>query len=149
MFFLQLCLCYVVVDMFVMVVYCFVVNMLIEIFFFGMSFEQLFFFRLVVIFVNVLIVWLYGVYCDLIMCVVCKVSLVGWVKNLVDVLVYVIFQLFVYIIILLIVGVGWYQIVVVVSLNIVVLMLMGVVYGYFLDYCCCLFKVSSYYQVKV
>lgn len=136
MFLLQLCLCYVVVDMFVMVVYCFVVNMCIEVFFFGMSFEQFFYFRLVVILVNILIVWLYGMYCDLFMCVVCKVSLLGWIKNLVDILVYVMFQLLVYVVILLVVGVDWYQIMVVVSLNIVVLMLMGVVYGYFLDYCC-------------
>lgn len=136
MFLLQLCLCYVVVDMFVMVVYCFVVNMCIEVFFFGMSFEQFFYFRLVVILVNILIVWLYGMYCDLFMCVVCKVSLLGWIKNLVDILVYVMFQLLVYVVILLVVGVDWYQIMVVVSLNIVVLMLMGVVYGYFFDYCC-------------
>lgn len=136
MFLLQLCLCYVVVDMFVMVVYCFVVNMCIEVFFFGMSFEQFFYFRLVVILVNILIVWLYGMYCDLFMCVVCKVSLLGWIKNLVDILVYVMFQLLVYVVILLVVGVDWYQIMAVVSLNIVVLMLMGVVYGYFFDYCC-------------
>lgn len=136
MFLLQLCLCYVVVDMFVMVVYCFVVNMCIEVFFFGMSFEQFFYFRLVVILVNILIVWLYGMYCDLFMCVARKVSLLGWIKNLVDILVYVMFQLLVYVVILLVVGVDWYQIMVVVSLNIVVLMLMGVVYGYFLDYCC-------------
>lgn len=136
MFLLQLCLCYVVVDMFVMVVYCFVVNMCIEVFFFGMSFEQFFYFRLVVILVNILIVWLYGMYCDLFMCAVCKVSLLGWIKNLVDILVYVMFQLLVYVVILLVVGVDWYQIMAVVSLNIVVLMLMGVVYGYFFDYCC-------------
>ncbi|HFY2541298.1 TPA: L-alanine exporter AlaE, partial [Salmonella enterica subsp. enterica serovar Typhimurium] len=53
-----------------------------------------------------------------------------------------------YIIILLTVGAGWHQIVAAVSSNIVVSMLMGAVYGYFLDYCRRLFKVSSYHQAK-
>lgn len=42
----------------------------------------------------------------------------------------------------------WHQIMAAVSSNIVVSMLMGAVYGYFLDYCRRLFKVSRYQQVK-
>ena len=77
-----------VADTFAMVVYCSVVNMCIEVFLSGMSFEQSFYSRLVAIPVNIL------------------------------------------------------------SSNIVVSMLMGAVYGYFLDYCRRLFKVSRYQQVK-
>ncbi|ELO93349.1 L-alanine exporter AlaE, partial [Salmonella enterica subsp. enterica serovar Typhimurium] len=92
--------------------------------------------------------WPYGVYRDLIMRVARKASPAGWAKNLADVLAYVTFQSPVYIIILLTVGAGWHQIVAAVSSNIVVSMLMGAVYGYFLDYCRRLFKVSSYHQAK-
>ena len=46
------------------------------------------------------------------------------------------------------VGADWHQIMAAVSSNIVVSMLMGAVYGYFLDYCRRLFKVSRYQQVK-
>ncbi|EDM8641037.1 L-alanine exporter AlaE, partial [Salmonella enterica subsp. enterica serovar Heidelberg] len=114
----------------------------------GMSFEQSLSSRLVAIPVNILIAWPYGVYRDLIMRVARKASPAGWAKNLADVLAYVTFQSPVYIIILLTVGAGWHQIVAAVSSNIVVSMLMGAVYGYFLDYCRRLFKVSSYHQAK-
>ncbi|EJD1980237.1 L-alanine exporter AlaE [Salmonella enterica] len=137
-----------VADTFAMVVYCSVVNMLIEIFLSGMSFEQSLSSRLVAIPVNILIAWPYGVYRDLIMRVARKASPAGWAKNLADVLAYVTFQSPVYIIILLTVGAGWHQVVAAVSSNIVVSMLMGAVYGYFLDYCRRLFKVSSYHQAK-
>ncbi|WP_057521040.1 L-alanine exporter AlaE, partial [Salmonella enterica] len=100
-----------VADTFAMVVYCSVVNMLIEIFLSGMSFEQSLSSRLVAIPVNILIAWPYGVYRDLIMRVARKASPAGWAKNLADVLAYVTFQSPVYIIILLTVGAGWHQIV--------------------------------------
>ncbi len=58
------------------------------------------------------------------------------------------FQSPVYVAILLVVGADWHQIMAAVSSNIVVSMLMGAVYGYFLDYCRRLFKVSRYQQVK-
>ncbi len=61
---------------------------------------------------------------------------------------YVTFQSPVYVAILLVVGADWHQIMAAVSSNIVVSMLMGAVYGYFLDYCRRLFKVSRYQQVK-
>ncbi|MBZ3655827.1 L-alanine exporter AlaE [Salmonella enterica subsp. enterica serovar Senftenberg] len=135
-----------VADTFAMVVYCSVVNMLIEIFLSGMSFEQSLSSVLVAIPVNILIAWPYGVYRDLIMRVARKASRRDGPKPA-DVLAYVTFQSPVYIIILLTVGAGWHQIVAAVSSNIVVSMLMGAVYGYF-DYCRRLFKVSSYHQAK-
>ncbi len=46
-----------VADTFAMVVYCSVVNMCIEVFLSGMSFEQSFYSRLVAIPVNILIAW--------------------------------------------------------------------------------------------
>ena len=51
-----------VADTFAMVVYCSVVNMCIEVFLSGMSFEQSFYSRLVAIPVNILIAWPYGMY---------------------------------------------------------------------------------------
>ena len=127
-----------VADTFAMVVYCSVVNMLIEIFLSGMSFEQSLYSRLVAIPVNIL----------MFMRAARKATQAGWAKNLADVLAYVTFQSPVYVIILLTVGADWHQITAAVSSNIVVSMLMGAVYGYFLDYCRRLFKVSSYHQAK-
>ncbi|MDR9891563.1 L-alanine exporter AlaE [Pseudenterobacter timonensis] len=135
-------------DTFAMVVYCSVVNMLIEIFLSGMTFEQSLSSRLVAIPVNVIIAWPYGFYRDAIMRVARRVSPSGWVKNLADVLAYVTFQSPVYVVILLTVGADWHQIAAAVSSNIVVSMLMGAVYGYFLDFCRRLFRVSHYHQAK-
>ncbi|HCM0113928.1 TPA: L-alanine exporter AlaE [Escherichia coli] len=137
-----------VADTFAMVVYCSVVNMCIEVFLSGMSFEQSFYSRLVAIPVNILIAWPYGMYRDLFMRAARKVSPSGWIKNLADILAYVTFQSPVHVAILLVVGADWHQIMAAVSSNIVVSMLMGAVYGYFLDYCRRLFKVSRYQQVK-
>lgn len=135
-------------DTFAMVVYCSVVNMLIEIFLSGMTFEQSLSSRLVAIPVNVIIAWPYGFYRDAIMRVARRVSPSGWMKNLADVLAYVTFQSPVYVVILLTVGADWHQIAAAVSSNIVVSMLMGAVYGYFLDFCRRLFRVSHYHQAK-
>lgn len=137
-----------VADTFAMVVYCSVVNMLIEIFLSGMSFEQSLSSRLVAIPVNIMIAWPYGLYRDTVMRLARRISPAGWVKNLADVLSYVTFQSPVYVVILLTVGADWHQIAAAVSSNIVVSMLMGAVYGYFLDYCRRLFKVSPYSQAK-
>ena len=71
-----------VADTFAMVVYCSVVNMCIEVFLSGMSFEQSFYSRLVAIPVNILIAWPYGMYRDLFMRAARKVSPSGWIKNL-------------------------------------------------------------------
>lgn len=136
-----------VADTFAMVVYCSVVNMCIEVFLSGMSFEQSFYSRLVAIPVNILIAWPYGMYRDLFMRAARKVSPSGWIK-IWRISAYVTFQSPVYVAILLVVGADWHQIMAAVSSNIVVSMLMGAVYGYFLDYCRRLFKVSRYQQVK-
>ncbi len=132
-----------VADTFAMVVYCSVVNMLIEIFLSGMSFEQSLSSRLVAVPVNILIAWPYGFYRDAIMRVARRMSPAGWMKNLADVLAYITFQSPVYVVILLAVGADWHQIAAAVSSNIVVSMLMGAAYGYFLDYCRRLFKVTA------
>lgn len=137
-----------VADTFAMVVYCSVVNMMIEIFLSGMSFEQSLSSRLVAIPVNIIIAWPYGLYRDAVMRQARRLTPAGWMKNLADVMAYVTFQSPVYIAILLMVGADWHQIAAAVSSNIVVSMLMGAVYGYFLDYCRRLFKVSHYHQAK-
>lgn len=131
-------------DTFAMVVYCSVVNMLIEVFLSGMSFEQSLSSHLVAIPVNILIAWPYGLYRDWMIRHARRVSPAKWMKNLADVLAYVTFQSPVYVVILLSVGADWHQIAAAVSSNIVVSMMMGAVYGYFLDYCRRLFRVSQY-----
>lgn len=137
-----------VADTFAMVVYCSVVNMLIEILLSSMTFEQSLSSRLVAIPVNIFIAWPYGMYRDAIMRSARRISPAGWMKNLADILAYVTFQSPVYMAILLTVGADWHQIAAAVSSNIVISMLMGAVYGYFLDYCRRLFRVSSYHQAK-
>jgi hypothetical protein len=131
-------------DTFAMVIYCSVVNMMIEIFLSGMSFEQSLSSRLVAIPVNILIAWPYGFYRDWMMRYARRLSPAKWMKNLADVVAYVTFQSPVYVLILLSVGADWPQIAAAVSSNIVVSMVMGAAYGYFLDYCRRLFRVSQY-----
>lgn len=131
-------------DTFAMVIYCSVVNMMIEIFLSGMSFEQSLSSRLVAIPVNILIAWPYGFYRDGMMRYARRLSPAKWMKNLADVVAYVTFQSPVYVLILLSVGADWPQIAAAVSSNIVVSMVMGAAYGYFLDYCRRLFRVSQY-----
>lgn len=137
-----------VADTFAMVVYCTVVNMMIEIFLSGITFQQSLSSRLVAIPVNIIIAVPYGIYRDFAMRQARRISPSGWMKNIADVVAYVTFQSPVYVAILLVVGADWHQIVAAVSSNIVVSMMMGVVYGYFLDYCRRLFRVSSYQQAK-
>lgn len=135
-----------VADTFAMVVYCSVVNMCIEVFLRN-ELRTVFYSRLVAIPVNILIAWPYGMYRDLFMRAARKVSPSGWIK-IWRISRHVTFQSPVYVAILLVVGADWHQIMAAVSSNIVVSMLMGAVYGYFLDYCRRLFKVSRYQQVK-
>lgn len=139
---------HVAADTFAMVIYCSVVNMMIEIFLSGMSFEQSLSSRLVAVPVNIMIAWPYGIYRDAIMRFARRYGDAGWMKNLADVLAYVTFQSPVYVVILLSVGADWSQIFAAVSSNIVVSMLMGAVYGYFLDYCRRLFRLSAYANAK-
>ena len=131
-----------VADTFAMVVYCSVVNMLIEIFLSGMTFEQSLSSRLVAIPVNIIIAWPYGLYRDAIMRYARRISPKSGMRTLADVVAYVPFQSPVYVAILLTVGADWHQIVAAVSSNAVLSMLMGALYGYFLDYCRRLFGVS-------
>lgn len=131
-----------VADTFAMVVYCSVVNMLIEIFLSGMTFEQSLSSRLVAIPVNIIIAWPYGLYRDAIMRYARRISPRSGMRTLADVVAYVTFQSPVYVAILLTVGADWHQIVAAVSSNAVLSMLMGALYGYFLDYCRRLFGVS-------
>lgn len=131
-----------VADTFAMVVYCTVVNMMIEIFLSGMTFQQSLSSRLVAIPVNIIIAVPYGFYRDFVMRQARRISASGWMKNIADVVAYVTFQSPVYVAILLVVGADWHQIAAAVSSNIVVSMMMGAAYGYFLDYCRRLFRVS-------
>ncbi|MDK6764921.1 L-alanine exporter AlaE [Klebsiella aerogenes] len=137
-----------VADTFAMVVYCTVVNMMIEIFLSGMTFEQSLSSRLVAIPVNIIIAVPYGFYHDFAMRQARRISTSGWMKNIADVVAYVTFQSPVYVLILLSVGADWHQIAAAVSSNILVSMMMGAVYGYFLDFCRRLFRVSPYQQAK-
>ena len=137
-----------IADTFAMVVYCTVVNMMIEIFLSGMTFQQSLSSRLVAIPVNIIIAVPYGFYRDFAMRQARRISPSGWMKNIADVVAYVTFQSPVYVAILLVVGADWHQIAAAVSSNIVVSMMMGAAYGYFLDYCRRLFRVSPYQQAK-
>ena len=137
-----------VADTFAMVVYCTVVNMMIEIFLSGMTFGQSLSSRLVAIPVNIIIAVPYGFYRDRAMRLARHISPSGWMKNIADVVAYVTFQSPVYVAILFAVGADWHQIAAAVSSNIAVSMMMGAVYGYFLDYCRRLFRVSAYQQIK-
>ena len=128
-----------VADTFAMVVYCTVVNMMIEIFLSGMTFEQSLSSRLVAIPVNIIIAVPYGMYRDFAMRQARRIS---------DVLAYVTFQSPVYVAILWGVGADSHQIVAAVSSNLAVSMMMGAAYGYFLDYCRRLFRVAPYQQAK-
>ena len=74
-----------VADTFAMVVYCSVVNMLIEIFLSGMTFEQSLSSRLVAIPVNIIIAWPYGLYRDAIMRYARRISPKSGMRTLADV----------------------------------------------------------------
>lgn len=69
-----------VADTFAMVVYCTVVNMMIEIFLSGMTFEQSLSSRLVAIPVNIIIAVPYGIYRDFAMRQARRISPARWMK---------------------------------------------------------------------
>ena len=116
-----------VADTFAMVVYCTVVNMMIEIFLSGMTFQQSLSSRLVAIPVNIIIAVPYGFYRDFAMRQARRISASGWMKNIADVVAYVTFQSPVYVAILLVVGADWHQIAAAVSSNIVVSMILSAI----------------------
>ncbi|MGL9722195.1 L-alanine exporter AlaE [Sodalis sp.] len=131
-------------DTFALVVYCFFTGMAIEILLSGMSLQQSLSSRLLAIPVNVIIAWPFGQYRD---AVLRLEWLHGpkqfWTRNLADLLAYVSFQSPVYAVILLAVGVEWQQLIAAVASNAVASMVLGVVYGYFLEYCRRLFRVTG------
>ncbi|MGM3174515.1 L-alanine exporter AlaE [Dickeya lacustris] len=133
----------IVADTVAMVVYCFLTGMAIEIVLSGMTFEQSLSSRLLSIPVNIVIAWPYGVYRDRIVAITLRFSMKGQRgKNIADLFAYVSFQSPVYAAILLIIGAEPEQIIKAVASNALISMLMGVAYGYFLEYCRRLFRVS-------
>ncbi|KYQ99401.1 hypothetical protein AWY96_13145 [Serratia plymuthica] len=132
-------------DTFALVVYCFIAGMAIEILVSGMSFHQSLSSRLVSIPVNILIAWPYGRYRDLFIRLAKRSHHGQWLlRNLADLLAYVSFQSPVYAAILWSVGADGQQIMTAVAGNAVVSMAMGMIYGYFLEYCRKLFRVTGY-----
>lgn len=132
-------------DTFALVVYCFIAGMAIEILVSGMSFQQSLSSRLLSIPVNILIAWPYGRYRDLFIRIARRADRYPFLlRNLADLLAYVSFQSPVYASILWSVGADGQQIITAVASNAVVSMAMGVVYGYFLEYCRRLFRVTGY-----
>ena len=132
-------------DTFALVVYCFIAGMAIEILVSGMSFQQSLSSRLLSIPVNILIAWPYGRYRDLFIRIARRSDRYPFLlRNLADLLAYVSLQSPVYAAILWSVGADGQQIITAVASNAVVSMAMGVVYGYFLEYCRRLFRVTGY-----
>ncbi len=132
-------------DTFALVVYCFVAGMAIEILLSGMSVEQSLSSRLLSIPVNIVIAWPYGQYRDAAMRLARRFAPDRlWIRNLTDLLAYVSFQSPVYVLILWAVGADMQQIMTAVTGNAIGSMLLGVLYGYFLEYCRRLFRVSGY-----
>ncbi|EEX42075.1 hypothetical protein VFA_001917 [Vibrio furnissii CIP 102972] len=129
-----------------MVVFCFVAGMIIEIFISGMTFEQSLASRTLSIPVNIAIAWPYGVFRDFVLRQGRKLSTGSVMKNISDLVAYVLFQSPVYAAILYTVGASSEQIITAVASNALVSCGMGVLYGYFLDMCRRWFKVPGYYQ---
>ncbi|WP_409308196.1 L-alanine exporter AlaE [Pectobacterium sp. B1J-3] len=130
-------------DTFALVVYCFITGMAIEIVLSGMSFDQSLSSRLLSIPVNILIAWPYGLYRDRILRFARHHGSDHFiVRNLADLFAYVSFQSPVYVAILLTIGADSSQILTAVTSNAVISMVMGILYGYFLEYCRRLFRVA-------
>ncbi len=140
------CIRHAAADTFAMVVFCFISGMIIEILISGMSFQQSLASRTLSIPVNIAIAWPYGVFRDWVLRQGAKVSTSGLMKNVSDLVAYVLFQSPVYAGILLAVGASTEQIITAVTSNAIISCGMGVLYGYFLDMCRRWFKVPGYYQ---
>ncbi|MGM3182836.1 L-alanine exporter AlaE [Dickeya oryzae] len=133
----------IIADTVAMVVYCFLTGMAIEIVLSGMTFEQSLSSRLLSIPVNIVIAWPYGLYRDWIVALAQRLNANSrWGKNMADLFAYVSFQSPVYVAILLTIGAEPSQILKAVASNAVISMVMGVAYGYFLEYCRRLFRVD-------
>ncbi|MFC3025453.1 L-alanine exporter AlaE [Vibrio zhugei] len=134
-------------DTFAMVVFCFITGMGIEIFISGMTFDQSLASRTLSIPVNIAIAFPYGWFRDRVMALGKRLSPARTMRNVADLIAYVLFQSPVYAGILLVVGASWEQTMAAVASNAVVSCAMGVFYGYFLDFCRRCFRVPGYYQV--
>ncbi|MEC5343907.1 L-alanine exporter AlaE [Brenneria populi] len=131
-------------DTFALVIYCFITGMAIEVGLSGMSIEQSFSSRLLSIPVNIVIAWPYGLYRDRVLaCATRHLSEHLLIRNLADLFAYVSFQSPVYFAILWAIGADEAQMLTAVASNAVISMAMGVLYGYFLEYCRRLFKVAA------
>ncbi len=133
-------------DTFAMVVFCFITGMFIEILISGMTFQQSLASRTLSIPVNIAIAFPYGLFRDWVLRQGGKISQTGWMKNISDLVAYVLFQSPVYAGILFAVGASTDQIITAVASNAVISCGMGVLYGYFLDMCRRWFRVPGYYQ---
>ena len=133
-------------DTFAMVVFCFISGMIIEIFISGMTFEQSLASRTLSIPVKLAIAWPYGMFRDFMLRQGERVSSTSLMKNMSDLLAYVLFQSPVYAAILFAVGASSDQILTAVTSYAVISCGMGVLYGYFLDMCRKWFRVPGYYQ---
>ncbi|EHH1183497.1 L-alanine exporter AlaE [Vibrio vulnificus] len=140
------CIRHAAADTFAMVVFCFISGMIIEILISGMTFQQSLASRTLSIPVNIAIAWPYGVFRDWVLRQGARVSTSGLMKNVSDLVAYVLFQSPVYAGILLAVGASTEQIITAVTSNAIISCGMGVLYGYFLDLCRRWFKVPGYYQ---
>ncbi|EHU4800155.1 L-alanine exporter AlaE [Vibrio vulnificus] len=140
------CIRHAAADTFAMVVFCFISGMIIEILISGMTFQQSLASRTLSIPVNIAIAWPYGVFRDRVLRQGARVSTSGLMKNVSDLVAYVLFQSPVYAGILLAVGASTEQIITAVTSNAIISCGMGVLYGYFLDMCRRWFKVPGYYQ---
>ncbi|EPW5499332.1 L-alanine exporter AlaE [Vibrio vulnificus] len=140
------CIRHAAADTFAMVVFCFISGMIIEILISGMTFQQSLASRTLSIPVNIAIAWPYGVFRDWVLRQGARVSTSGLMKNVSDLVSYVLFQSPVYAGILLAVGASTEQIITAVTSNAIISCGMGVLYGYFLDMCRRWFKVPGYYQ---
>lgn len=140
------CIRHAAADTFAMVVFCFISGMIIEIFISGMTFEQSLASRTLSIPVNIAIAWPYGVFRDFILHQGRQWSETGLMKNVSDLVAYVLFQSPVYAAILWAVGASTEQIITAVSSNAIVSCGMGVLYGYFLDMCRRWFRVPGYHR---
>ncbi|WP_413735259.1 L-alanine exporter AlaE [Sodalis sp. RH21] len=132
-------------DTFALVVYCFIAGMAIEIFMSGMTLQQSLSSRLLAVPVNIAIAWPFGLYRDAVLRLARRRGPDQfWTRNIADLLAYVSFQSPVYVFILLAVGADGHQIITAVTSNAIGSMILGVVYGYFLEYCRRLFHVAGY-----
>lgn len=140
------CIRHAAADTFAMVVFCFISGMIIEILISGMTFQQSLASRTLSIPVNIAIAWPYGVFRDWVLRQGARFSSTGLMKNVSDLIAYVLFQSPVYAGILLAVGASTDQIITAVTSNAIISCGMGVLYGYFLDMCRRWFKVPGYHQ---